>query len=151
MQEPYEKGVAIRSAPSFALGTARYTAKRKQGNKRGGLWSSEKMQSGRRRPCNARKATWSGTLARVPAQSGVVEDPRHALKLHAREPGDLGDACCPGWWQDGERRLRPHGSHVRSRGVTQRHSTDESLEQRRNIAGGERGGKAADQGERSSI
>jgi len=25
--------------------------------------------------------------------SGVVEDPRHAYRLHAREPGDLGDAC----------------------------------------------------------
>ena len=29
--ESYEKGVAIRSAPSFALYTARCTAKRKQG------------------------------------------------------------------------------------------------------------------------
>src|SRR6266496_1379903 len=34
--------------------------------------------------------------------------------------------------QDGGRRLRPHGSHARLRGVTQRHSTDESFEQRRN-------------------
>ena len=31
MKEPYEKGVAIRSAPSFALGIARYPVKRKQG------------------------------------------------------------------------------------------------------------------------
>jgi hypothetical protein len=30
MKEPYEKGVAIRSASSFALGIARYTAKRRQ-------------------------------------------------------------------------------------------------------------------------
>src|ERR1035437_2947699 len=30
MQEPYEKGVAIRSASSLALGIARYTAKRRQ-------------------------------------------------------------------------------------------------------------------------
>jgi hypothetical protein len=30
MQEPYEKGVAIRSASSLALGTVRYTAKRRQ-------------------------------------------------------------------------------------------------------------------------
>jgi hypothetical protein len=30
MKEPYEKGVAIRSASSLALGTARYTAKRRQ-------------------------------------------------------------------------------------------------------------------------
>jgi len=53
--------------------------------------------------------------------------------------------------QDGGRRLRPHGPRVRPRGVTQRHSTDESFEQRRNIVGGEWGGKAADQGEHLSI
>src|SRR3982075_1551064 len=53
--------------------------------------------------------------------------------------------------QDGGRRLRPYGPRVRLRGVTQRHSTDESFEQRRNIVGGEGGGKAADQGEHFSI
>jgi hypothetical protein len=31
MKEPYEKGVAIRSAPSFALDVAKCLAKRKQG------------------------------------------------------------------------------------------------------------------------
>src|SRR5215475_10107221 len=40
-----------------------------------------------------RKATWSGAIARAPDQSRVVVDPRHVQKLHAREPGDLGDAC----------------------------------------------------------
>jgi len=35
--------------------------------------------------------------------------------------------------QVGERRLRPHGSRARHRGVTLRHSTDESLEQRRQV------------------
>ena len=30
MKEPYEKGIAIRSASSLALGIARYTAKRRQ-------------------------------------------------------------------------------------------------------------------------
>jgi hypothetical protein len=34
--------------------------------------------------------------------------------------------------QVGGRRLRPHGPHGRLRGVTLRHSTDESFEQRRN-------------------
>src|ERR1035437_3656477 len=37
----------------------------------------------------------------------------------------------------GGRRLRPHGPRVRLRGVTLRHSTDESFEQRRNLVGGE--------------
>jgi hypothetical protein len=31
MKEPHEKGVAIHSAPSFALGTVRCPVKRKQG------------------------------------------------------------------------------------------------------------------------
>ena len=31
MKEPYEKGVAIHSAPSFALGTVKFSVKRKQG------------------------------------------------------------------------------------------------------------------------
>jgi hypothetical protein len=30
MKEPYEKGIAIRSASSLALGIASYTAKRRQ-------------------------------------------------------------------------------------------------------------------------
>jgi hypothetical protein len=41
-----------------------------------------------------RKAIWAGAISQVPARSCVVVDPRHAWKLHAREPGDLGDACC---------------------------------------------------------
>src|SRR5258705_140557 len=40
------------------------------------------------------KATWVGAISQVPARSCVVVDPRHAWKLHAREPGGLGDACC---------------------------------------------------------
>jgi len=36
MKISHEKGVAIHSTPSFALGIARCTAKRKQGNRRGG-------------------------------------------------------------------------------------------------------------------
>jgi len=36
MQEPHEKGIAIHSAPSFALCIARCTVKRKQGNGWGG-------------------------------------------------------------------------------------------------------------------
>jgi len=51
----YEKGVAIRSAPESCAVTARDTAKRRRD--RWGVYSSEKMQSGRRRFCNARKAT----------------------------------------------------------------------------------------------
>jgi hypothetical protein len=76
MKISYEKEVANHSAPSFALGTARYMAKRKQGNRRAGLLSCENIQPGCRRGYHARKATWTGASALVPAQSGVVEDPR---------------------------------------------------------------------------
>ena len=33
MKEPYEKGVAIHSAPSFALGAVKRPVKRKQGHR----------------------------------------------------------------------------------------------------------------------
>lgn len=49
MQEPYEKGVAIHSAPSFAARVARGAVKRKQGYGRAGYRASKKLQSGRRR------------------------------------------------------------------------------------------------------
>src|SRR5215470_4270301 len=45
------------------------------------------MQSGRRRPCNARKATWAGAIARVPVQSGVVEDPTARLETSCTRTG----------------------------------------------------------------
>src|SRR6202451_2567781 len=45
-------------------------------------------------PLHWRKATRAGAISQVFARSCVVVDPRHAWKLHARELGDLGDACC---------------------------------------------------------
>ena len=80
MKEPYEKGVAIRSAPSFALDSVRSPVKRKQGKRWAGYRASK--------ICN------QGADA-VPTAEGrpcVVVDPMHVWKLHAREPGDLGDA-----------------------------------------------------------
>jgi hypothetical protein len=41
MQEPYEKGVAIHSAPSFAVCAVRRTSKRKQGYRRAGYRASK--------------------------------------------------------------------------------------------------------------
>ena len=41
MKESYEKGVAIHSAPSFALGTVRCAAKRKQGDRWAGYRASK--------------------------------------------------------------------------------------------------------------
>jgi hypothetical protein len=41
MKDSHEKGVAIHSAPSFALGTARCPVKRKQGNRWAGYRASK--------------------------------------------------------------------------------------------------------------
>jgi hypothetical protein len=41
-----------------------------------------------------RKATRPGAQSRASNWSCVVVDLRHVWKLHVREPGDLGDACC---------------------------------------------------------
>jgi len=48
MKEPYEKGLAIRSAPSFALGAVKFPVKRKQGERWAGY-----------RPCRRRRQTES--------------------------------------------------------------------------------------------
>ena len=93
MKIPHEKGVANHSAPNFARCVARHVVKRKGGEEVGWVLSSEKLQSGRRRCQTVRKATGTGEVARVPGRSCVVEDPRHASILTAREPGDLVDAC----------------------------------------------------------
>jgi hypothetical protein len=46
MQEPYEKGVAIHSAPSFAQCVARCTVKRKQGYGWAGYRASKNCNQG---------------------------------------------------------------------------------------------------------
>jgi hypothetical protein len=46
MQEPYEKGVAIRSAPSFALGSVKCPVKRKQGKRWAGYRASKICDQG---------------------------------------------------------------------------------------------------------
>src|SRR3954451_17202186 len=46
MKEPYEKGVAIRSAPSFALGAVKCPVKRKQGKRWAGYRASKICNQG---------------------------------------------------------------------------------------------------------
>src|ERR1041385_2499191 len=46
MQEPHEKGVAIRSAPSFVLGAVKCPAKRKQGKRWAGYRASKICNQG---------------------------------------------------------------------------------------------------------
>src|ERR1700749_4993587 len=94
MKEFYEKGVANHSASSFAVCTVRCTAKRNRGT--GGLGIELRKDAIRTLTLlHWRKAIRAGAISEVPARSCVVVDLRHAWKLHAREPGDLGDACFP--------------------------------------------------------
>ena len=92
MKEPYEKGVAIHSAPSFALGAARCPVKRKQGKRWAGYRASKICNQGADAVTNSGRQHDQATLTRVPGRPCVVVDPMHVWKLHAREPGDLGDA-----------------------------------------------------------
>src|ERR1039458_4675659 len=113
MQESYEKGVAIRSASSFASGAARYLAKRKQ------------------------RYRWAGyrALKNCNQDADAVATPRSVLRSHrpqtrlkasctrtGRPPGRLG----PNWVETGPRRRKPHGGYERSGGVETSNSTDEA-------------------------
>jgi hypothetical protein len=97
-------------------------------------------------PCYP-KATRAPTGTRAGEWSRVVVDPRHAEKLHAREPGDLFGV--PRWGPVPEGRA-PHAGHVRRRELGSRRSTDEAAEPRGSSLGGGGGGKGASQGERRS-
>ena len=91
MKEPHEKGVAIRSAPSFALGTAKCPVKRNRGKDGLGI-ELRKFAIRAPTPSPLRKATRPAALSRGTGRPCVVVDPMHVWKLYAREPGDLGDA-----------------------------------------------------------
>src|SRR6516225_6911566 len=92
MKEPHEKRVAIRSAPSFARGAAKCPVKRKQGKRWAGYRASKMWNQGADAVIQIRKAIRPAALSRAAGRPCVVADPRHVWKLHAREPGDLGDA-----------------------------------------------------------
>ena len=91
MKEPHEKGLAICSAPSFALGAVRHPVKRKQGKRWAGYRASKMCNQGADAVTQAEGHT-SGALSRAPGRPCVVLDPMHVWKLHSREPGDLRDA-----------------------------------------------------------
>jgi hypothetical protein len=102
-----EKALRVRTSDPLGLescvATARNATKRRQ--RIGGVGIQlRKDHSGRQPFKYARLATRTGAIARVSARSGVVEDPRHTYKLHAREPGDLGDTCRQTRQQVGGRR-----------------------------------------------
>ena len=140
MQESYEKGVATRSAPSFALGAARCPAKRKQGYRWAGYGASKNCNQDADALDLAEGNMTGGASA---SQRSVLRSRRPQTRLEAsctrtgRPPGRLG----PNRVETGPRRRKPHGGHVRSGGVGPRNSTDEAAEQRGATLGGGGGGK----------
>jgi hypothetical protein len=59
MKEPHEKGVAIHSAPSFALGAVKCSVKRKQGHRRAGYRASKSVNRGADAViCSGRQHGW---------------------------------------------------------------------------------------------
>jgi len=79
-----------------------------------------------------------------PGALRLADEPAHAEKQHAREPGDLLHVLV-----NRSRPVReghkPHGGHERTGEVGLCRSTSEPAEQRRAVAfGGGRGGKATD-------
>src|ERR1035437_8987719 len=123
MQESYEKGVAIRSASSFASGAARYLAKRKQRHRRAGYRASK----------NCNQDADAVDLAEGNMPEGASASRRSVLRSHkpqtrleasctrtGRPPGRLG----PNWVETGPRRRKPHGRYERSGGVGPRNRTE---------------------------
>src|SRR5438874_13619812 len=92
MEESYERGVANHSAP--VLRWAPRGARRSVNRGTGGLGIELRKDAIRTLTLlHWRKATRTGAPPRVSVRSCVIVDPRHVWKLHAREPGDLRDAC----------------------------------------------------------
>ena len=77
--------------------------------------------------------------------------PQTRLETSCTRTGDLGDAWSSSSNRPAGEGHKPQDSHARLRGVGQRCSTSERLEQRWETIGGERGGKTADQGEHQAV
>ena len=150
MQESYEKGVATRSASSFASGAARHLAKRKQRYRWAGYRASKNCNQDADALDLAEGNTTGGASA---SRWSVLCSHRPQTRLEAsctrtgRPPGRLG----PNRVETGPRRRKPYGGHVRSGGVGPRNSTDEAAEQRGVTFGGSGGGKGVAQGEHRPI
>src|SRR5450759_4219056 len=136
MQESYEKGVAIRSASSFASGAARYLAKRKQRYRWAGYRASK----------NCNQDADAVDLAEGNMTEGASASRRSVLRSH-RPQTRLEASCTRTGRPPGRpRRRKPHGGYERSGGVGPRNSTDEAAEQRGATFGGGGGGKGVAQG-----
>src|SRR5215469_4288678 len=87
MQNSYEKGLAIHSAPSFARDLPRGRPRSVNRGIGGVGIELRKLAIWTPTLLKWRKATWTEALARVPVQSGVVEDPTARLETSCTRTG----------------------------------------------------------------
>ncbi len=120
----------------------------------GRVLSCEKPKSGRRPGGRKGKARSRRARTRVRREPRVVEDPWHARKLHAREPGDLRTDCLRKRSSPAREGRKPYDWRERNGGVGLCRSTSEPAEQRRTderwFECGGWGGKGTDRGEHQS-
>ena len=102
MKVSHAEGPATHSGPESCVGAGDCAGEALTGESAGRVLSREsRYASGCRRGHQTRKATRSIPLSRGRGWPCVVEDPAHARKLSAREPGDPTPA--PGKWPWGTR------------------------------------------------
>jgi len=100
MKVPYDEGVASHIGPKSCAGDRKGAGEALTGENAGRVLSREsRLASGCRRCQQSRKATRAVPPARGTGWPRLVEDPAHAWKLSAREPGDPTPA--PGRWPRG--------------------------------------------------
>ena len=95
MKEPYREGVANHSNPESCAGDRKAAGEALTGAHAGQPSSSE-ITSSACRPCARGRPHVRRRQSRVVCRRCGVEDPEHAWKLHAREPGDPGDSRAEG-------------------------------------------------------
>ena len=131
MKVPYDEGLASHIGPESCAGDREGAGEALTGESAGRVLSREsRYASGCRRCHQTRKATQSLPLTRGMDGPCVVEDPAHARKLSAREPGDPTPA--PGKWPWGTRHESERSTvAMNGRGKSDRPiGTEETFEQR---------------------
>jgi RNA-directed DNA polymerase len=102
MKVPYDEGIASHIGPESCIGDRKGAGEALTGGSAGRVLSRERgYASGCRRCQQSRKARRDVPIARGTTWPRVVEDPGHAWKLSAREPGD--PTTAHGRWPQGTR------------------------------------------------
>jgi hypothetical protein len=91
MKEPYEEGVAIHSAPSFALGAVKCSVKRKQGHRWAGYRASKICNQGADAVTTA-EGNMTGSVTASCLSALRSRRPHARLEIPCTRTGDLGDA-----------------------------------------------------------